>query len=188
LFPHFYIDGSFSWTANQASDLFTPTAFGGIVGPSFRWDILNYGRLTNNVRRNEARFEKAAFRYQQTVLNANKEVENALIAFQKSQERAERLKNAVVATKRSVELAIIQYREGAIDFERIFNLQNVLVRQELDLAAARAETSLSLIEVYRSLRGGWQVRLDTPLIEGEDLPPVEGIGKPPMPPKPPMAE
>jgi len=183
LFPHFYIDGSFSWTANQTTDLFTPTAFGGIVGPSFRWDILNYGRLTNNVRRNEARFEKAAFRYQQTVLNANKEVENALISFQKSQERAERLKNAVTATKRSVDLAVIQYREGAIDFERIFNLQNVLVRQELDLAAARAEISLSLIEVYRSLRGGWQIRLDSS--EGEDLPPVEGDGKHPMPPAPP---
>jgi NodT family efflux transporter outer membrane factor (OMF) lipoprotein len=183
LFPHFSIDGSFSWTANQASDLFTPTAFGGIVGPSFRWDILNYGRLTNNVRRNEARFEKAAFKYQQTVLNANKEVENALISFQKSQQRAERLKDAVAATKRSVELAVIQYREGAIDFERIFNLQNVLVRQELDLAAARAEISLSLIEVYRSLRGGWQIRLDTSDVE--ELPPVEGDGKPPMPP---MAE
>ncbi|MFN0021735.1 MAG: hypothetical protein ACKVP0_26100 [Pirellulaceae bacterium] len=121
--------------------------------------------------------------------NANKEVENALITFQKSQERAERLNSAVVATKRSVELAVIQYRAGTTDYERIFNLQNILVRQELDLAAARAEISLSLIEVYRSLRGGWQVRLDTPLVEGEVLPAVEGVLKPPVPePVPPVVE
>lgn len=183
MFPHFSIDGSFGWTANQGSDLFTGQAFGGNVGPSFRWDILNYGRLTNNVRRNEARFEKAAFRYQQTVLNANKEVENALISFQKSQERAARLKDAVIATKRSVELAMIQYREGAIDYERIFNLQNVLVRQELAHATSQAETSLSLIEVYRALRGGWQVRLDESNFEDVAPPALEGSEKLPMPPE-----
>ena len=96
------------------------------------------------------------------MLNANKEVEKALIAFLKAQERATELQGAVTATRRSVDLAVIQYREGAIDFERIFNLQNVLVRQQIDQARARAEISLALIEVYRALRGGWQIRLDMP--------------------------
>jgi hypothetical protein len=57
-------------------------------------------------------------------------------------------------------LALEQYKEGAIDFERIFNLQNVLVRQEIDLAESEATISLSLIEIYRALRGGWQIRID----------------------------
>ena len=125
----------------------------------FNWDILNYGRIRNNVRRYEARFQQAAIDYQQTVLNADKEVEKALIAFLKAQERAAELQGAVDATRKSVDLAVIQYREGAIDFERIFNLQNVLVRQQIDQARARAEISLSLIDVYRALRGGWQIRL-----------------------------
>ena len=162
LYPHFFIDGSFSWTANQVPDLFTGQAFGGVVGPSFRWDVLNYGRIRNNVRRYEARFQQVAINYQQTVLNADQEVEKALIAFLKAQERATELQGAVDATKRSVELALIQYKEGAIDFERIFNLQNVLVRQQIDQARSRAEISLSLIDVYRALRGGWQIRLDMP--------------------------
>ena len=162
LYPHFFIDGSFSWTANQLPDLFTGEAFGGIVGPSFSWDVLNYGRIRNNVRRYEARFQQAAFDYQQTVLNADKDVEKALIAFLKAQERAAELQGAADATRKSVDLAVIQYREGAIDFERIFNLQNVLVRQQIDQARARAEISLSLIEVYRALRGGWEIRLDMP--------------------------
>jgi NodT family efflux transporter outer membrane factor (OMF) lipoprotein len=160
LYPHFFLGGSFSWTANQVPNLFTGQAFGGIVGPSFNWDILNYGRIRNNVRRYDARFQQAAIDYQQTVLSADKEVEKALIAFLKSQERAAELQGAVDATRRSVDLAVIQYREGAIDFERIFNLQNVLVRQQIDQARARAEINLALIEVYRALRGGWQIRLD----------------------------
>jgi outer membrane protein TolC len=166
LYPHFSIDGSFSWTANEVPELFSGQSFGGIIGPSFRWDILNYGRLRNNINRQEARFQQAAFAYQQTVLKANKEVEQALVAFLKSQERAHELGLAVDATRKSVDLAVIQYREGAIDFERIFNLQNVLVRQQIDQARARAEISLALIEVYRALRGGWQVRLGGPMPQG----------------------
>jgi NodT family efflux transporter outer membrane factor (OMF) lipoprotein len=170
LYPHFSIDGGFNWTANQLPGIFGGQAFGGIIGPSFRWDILNYGRLTNNVQRYEARFQKAAIDYQQTVLNANREVENALVSFLRSRERAERLQAAVDATQRSVDLAVIQYREGAIDFDRIFNLQNVLVRQQIDQATARAEISYALIDIYRALRGGWQIRLDMPTTVSEPVP------------------
>lgn len=186
LYPHFYIDGSFSWTANQFPDMFSGQAFGGIIGPSFRWDILNYGRIRNNVRRQEARFQQAALDYQQTVLHANKEVEQALIAFLKAQERAAELQLAVNATRKSVDLAVIQYREGAIDFERIFNLQNVLVRQQIDQARSRAEISLALIEVYRALRGGWQIRLGPPTVVVENVPAgVQGAGAPPTELQPP---
>ena len=162
LYPHFFIDGSFSWTSRQVPELFTGQAFGGVVGPSFSWNILNYGRIRNNVRRYEARFQQAAFNYQQTVINADKEIEKAIVSFLKAQERASELQGAVNATRRSVDLALIQYKEGDISFERVFNLQNVLVRQQIDQARARAEISLSLIEVYRALRGGWQIRFNMP--------------------------
>jgi hypothetical protein len=75
---------------------------------------------------------------------------------------------------------MIQYREGAIDFNRIFNLQNVLVRLQIEQATARSEISLSLIDVYRALRGGWQIRLDEPtalseLVSGPDAPPATEV-------------
>ena len=130
------------------------------MGPSFRWDILNFGRIRSNVVRHEAQFQEAAIRYQQTVLNANKEVENALVDFLKSQERTERLREAVKATKESVGIAFKQYEEGAVDFQRIYNVQDVLVRQEIELVESEAAISLSLIEIYRALRGGWQLLSD----------------------------
>lgn len=164
LYPHFSIDGQFGWASSNASDLFTGQSFGGLISPSFHWNLLHYGRLQNNVSRHEARFQTAAFNYQQTVLKANNEVENALISFIKAQEQVEHLRGAVEATQKSVHLATVQYREGAITFERIFNLQNVLVRQQIDLASAQGEINLSLIDVHRALRGGWQIRLEE---EGE---------------------
>lgn len=164
LYPHFSIDGQFAWVSSNASNLFTGQSFGGLISPTFTWNLLNYGRLENNVSRYEARFQKAAFDYQQTVLKANNEVENALISFIKAQEQVERLRGAVEATQKSVSLATVQYREGAITFERIFNLQNVLVRQQIDLASAQGDINLSLIDVHRALRGGWQIRLEE---EGE---------------------
>ncbi len=186
LFPQFSIDGSFSWTSNDVSDLFTGKSFGGLAGPTFRWNILNYGRIRNNISREQSQFQQAALDYQQTVLQANREVENALISFLKSQERAAELQGAVEDTKRSVEIALTRYREGATTFERIYNLQNVLVRQQIEQARARAETTLALIEVYRALRGGWQIRLDRPsgppdLVSTgiEELPPVETHLSPP---------
>jgi NodT family efflux transporter outer membrane factor (OMF) lipoprotein len=159
LYPHFSIDGVFGWTASDASDLFRGTSFGGLISPTFRWNLLNYGRLRNNVSKYEARFQTAAFNYQQTVLKANNEVENALISFIKSQERAKQLQEASAATQKSVDLALIQYKEGSISFERIFNLQNVLIRQQIDLASAQGEINLALIDIHRALRGGWQIRL-----------------------------
>ena len=180
LFPRFSINGSFSWTSSQLPDLFTGQAFGGIIGPSFNWSILNYGRLMNAVRVQEALFQEFAINYQQTVLTANKEVEDALISFLKSQERTDRLQGAVESTKRSVELATTQYREGAVDFERVYNLQKDLVRQQIDLTNSRADINLSLIAIYRALRGGWQIRLNTPPLAPMPmpLPPVEEVETP----------
>jgi NodT family efflux transporter outer membrane factor (OMF) lipoprotein len=190
LFPEFTIDGSFSWSASQLPDLFTPEAFGGLIGPSFRWRILNYGRINNNIRVQEARFQQRAVNYQQTVLRANKEVEDALVAFLKSQARAQRLAAAVAATEESVQLALVQYREGAISFERIFNLQTTLVRQQDSLAASQADIALSLIQVYKALRGGWQIRLAPPMAPNLAMPltppplNVEELQRPPQAPQP----
>lgn len=178
LFPEFTIDGSFNWTASQFPDLFTPAAFGGSIGPSFRWRILNYGRLVNNIRVQEARFQQLAVQYQNTVLEANAEVENALVTFFKAQQRANRLEEATRETEESVRLATTQYREGAVDFERVFNLQNVLVRQQDNLALARGEIALALIDVYRAIGGGWQLRLERPPVLPVLLPPVEEVSRP----------
>ena len=84
LYPRFSIDGSIGVSAEDFEDVFkTPGAMTGFIGPSFRWDILNYGRIGNNVAAQEARFRESVANYQESVLRANREAEDAIIAFLK---------------------------------------------------------------------------------------------------------
>src|SRR5271157_1117448 len=65
-----------------------PMALEGNIGPTFQWNILNYGRIVNNVRLQDARFQELVAAFQSTVLTAAQEVENGLVTFLQAQERA----------------------------------------------------------------------------------------------------
>lgn len=162
LFPIFTIDGSIHWQSNDFSDLLSSGTNAGMIQPGFRWNILNYGRIVNNVAVHDARFQQAVVSYRQTVLEANREVEDAVADFLSSRDRAEELRKTVAATKESLALAQVHYNEGWIDFDRVNNLQQDLVPQQDDFVAARADVALALIRVYRTLGGGWQLRYQRP--------------------------
>ncbi len=159
LFPAFTINGSLNWQSKKFANLFTSAANAGSIGPAFNWNVLHYGRIRNNIQFQDARFQELAINYQQTVLNANVETEDAIVCFLQSQQQAKALGEAVQATVESVEIVMSQYREGAVDFNRVFNLQSALVQQQDRLAIAEADVASSLIRIYKSLGGGWQIRL-----------------------------
>ena len=77
LYPHLAITGTVYLDAAKFKDLLNSNSFGGSVGPSFNWNVLNYGRLVNGIRVQDAKFQQLVFKYQNTVLSANAEVENA---------------------------------------------------------------------------------------------------------------
>jgi outer membrane protein TolC len=117
---------------------------------------LNYGRIANNVKVQDARFEQRVLQYQKTVLNAGRETEDSLIGFVETQVQARSLERGVQAAERSVELVLAQYRDGRVDFNRVFTTESQLVAQQDQLAAAQGNIALNLIAVYRSLGGGWR--------------------------------
>lgn len=158
LYPEFHILGTISWHANDFGSMFNSAANAGVVGPSFNWKILNYGRIANNIRGQTARFQEFVFLYQQSVLRANEEAENAIVAYLESQLMADALQKSVRALERANEVALVQYRNGEVNFNRIAYLQRELVSEQDNLASAQAEVSLSLIQIYRALGGGWQIR------------------------------
>ncbi|MCE5267066.1 MAG: efflux transporter outer membrane subunit [Planctomycetaceae bacterium] len=159
LYPHFSINGTIFLDSMKAENLFNANSFAGNVGPSFRWNILNYGRLVNGIRVQEARFQQLAVQYQNTVLQANAEAENSIIAFIKAQQQVQSLGKSVDASRESVELVSAQYREGTVDFNRVFNVQQSLTQQEDQLAVAEGSVAQFLIQLYRALGGGWEIRL-----------------------------
>lgn len=139
-------------------DLFTADSFVGFLGLDVNVPFLNYGRIRGNVRVEDARFEQSVAAFQESVLRAAAEVEAGLTSFLRAREQAAFLQESVTSAQRSVELSLIQYRNGAVDFIRVNDAQTVLVTREDTLVAARASVAFGAIEAYRALGGGWESR------------------------------
>jgi NodT family efflux transporter outer membrane factor (OMF) lipoprotein len=156
--PHFALVGSINLGSKDLDDLFKGDSFEGFGGPSFRWAILNYGRIANNVRVQDARYQQLVNAYENSVLVAQAETESALAGFVGARSQIALRTAGVVAATRALELANLQYREGAIDYLRVLNAQSRLLASEDRLVTTRGEAALQLIAVYRALGGGWQLR------------------------------
>jgi NodT family efflux transporter outer membrane factor (OMF) lipoprotein len=160
LYPSLQLLGFVGYTSNSSGTLFTSPSFTGIIAPVLQWKIFNYYKIRNNVRKQEALLDARLTDYQQTVLKAHGEVEDALVGFVNSGKQAARLDESVAAARISVDLVLGQYREGKVDFNRVQNAQTMLVKQQDQLAVANMESILSLIRVYRGLAGGWEAFCD----------------------------
>jgi NodT family efflux transporter outer membrane factor (OMF) lipoprotein len=171
LYPHFAINGSIGVDAQYFGGLFhSPGAIAGSIGPSFQWNILNYGRLENATVGQEARFREFISRYQETVLDANRDAEDALVAFAKSKERTVFLSESVAAAERTVQITYDQYRAGTVDFTPVFLFEATLTQQQDSLAQAQGDIALSLVSLYRALGGGWEARMKPEGIVGPRVP------------------
>jgi NodT family efflux transporter outer membrane factor (OMF) lipoprotein len=167
LFPRFALFGTISVAAQDFDDLFKGDSFENFGGPSFRWAILNYGRIQSNIRVQDARFQALIGDYENTVLRAQGEVENAIAAYLGTQRQVTSLTGSVTSAARAVELAEFQYREGAVDYTRVLNTQQFLVTEQDRLVTTRGSVVLNLVALYKALGGGWELRV------GKDLVPQE---------------
>ena len=169
LYPHFGIGGSIGTSVSTAgtlefSDLFSAETIGyGLFG-FFQWNIFNYGRLKNNVRLQDAIFQQLLEDYREIVLQAQGEVENAIVAFLKSRRKLTAYELAARSAKLAVDISTVQYMDGLVDFNTVLSTLNSLTRQQDLLAAAQGAVATNLVDVYRSLGGGWEIRqAKTPL-------------------------
>jgi outer membrane protein TolC len=156
-YPHISINGSIGYSAANFKDLFREKAMTGNVGPSFTWNILNYGRLVNNVRLQDAKFQELVANYQNTVLTANEDVENGLVTFLRAQERTKMQAASVADAEKAVTLVTARYAQGVGDLTVVTLLQQNLVPLQDTLAQAQGEIATGLIQVYRAMGGGWEI-------------------------------
>jgi NodT family efflux transporter outer membrane factor (OMF) lipoprotein len=172
LYPAFSLTGMFGFLSTNVNDFKLSNMFDWNsrtfqFGPSVQWNMFNYGRITNNVRMQDARFQQLLIAYQNTVLKAHKEVEDALVAFLKAQERVEFLTRSAAAAKTAFDLAVEQYREGLKDFTTVLIAQQALLNEQDNLTVTLGNLSSNLVGVYRGLGGGWEIR------QGKELVPPE---------------
>jgi NodT family efflux transporter outer membrane factor (OMF) lipoprotein len=176
LYPMFTINGTLGYQAMNYPDLLTSNALNSTIGPAFQWNILNYNRIRNNVRAQDAKFQALVAVYQNTVLRANAEVENGLVAFLRAQERARLLDQSVASAQQAVDIVFKEYRVGTVDFNRVALIEQNLVQQQDLQASSHGEIVQGLIEVYRALGGGWEL----PSAAGQSTP-VAPLPTPPNP-------
>ena len=157
-YPHISIDGTLDYQANRFKNLFSGKALSGSVGPVFNWEILQYGRLLNNVRLQDASFLELVEAYKQSVLTANQEAENGLVTFLRAQERSQFQQKSVDAGKEAVSIVQEQWKAGTVEFTRVAQLLQNQVVLEDTLAQVQGEIATGLISVYTALGGGWELR------------------------------
>ncbi len=163
LFPAFSLTGAFGTVAgssdnNRVGDVFSARGIQFAFGPSFTWPILNYGQITNNVRVQDARLQTLLIEYQNTVLKAQQQVENGLSGFLEGRPQVDFLRRSVAAANNALRVALDQYLLGTRDFTTVLTAEQNLYQAQSSLATASGNLSTSLITVYRSLGGGWQIR------------------------------
>jgi NodT family efflux transporter outer membrane factor (OMF) lipoprotein len=177
LFPHFTLIGSIGLQASESSltrngsssfsDLFDSDSMTYFAGPSLTWDLFNYGRIKNQVRVQDARLQQLVTNYQNTVLRAAQETEDAMIGFLKKQQEALYLTDAVTASKRSVDISLLQYGEGLTDYQRVLDAQRGLSIDQDALASIQGSVVLNLVSMYKALGGGWQLTADREFVKPE---------------------
>ena len=158
LYPAFSIGGSIGSTAMKTGDLFTSDSGTWNLFGAFQWNILNYGRLRSNVRLQDALFQQLLVDYQNTVLSAQGDVENAIVAYLKSYQQLASYQLAADASKRSVAASTAQYQNGLIGFNTVISTLSADAQQQDVLTSTRGTVATNLVQVYRALGGGWEIR------------------------------
>ena len=155
LFPRFTISGSAGLQSTDFSSWLTRNSRFWSFGPSASWNLFSSGRTLANIEQQRAVEEETLAFYQQTVLTALQEVENALIASTKEEEHRVELSRAVMYNEKAVDLATRLYTQGQTDFLSVLDAQRSLFLTEDQLAASTGTVLTNLVALYKALGGGW---------------------------------
>jgi NodT family efflux transporter outer membrane factor (OMF) lipoprotein len=166
LYPAISITGTFGGAASTANghNLGQVVSSRGITyaaGPSFQWNILNYGQITNNVRLQDAKLQQLSVDYQNSVLKAQQQVDDGISAFLQSRVQVGYLRRSAEAARGALRIATEQYEQGATDFTTVLIAEQNLFQAESNVATALANVALGATAIYRALGGGWQIREDS---------------------------
>src|SRR5271167_103560 len=169
LYPAFSLLGTFGTSASTVSKSKLKRVFEGsgitfAFGPSFQWNILNYGQITNQVRVEDADLQTLLVNYQNAVLQAQQQVENGLTSFLQGREQVDLLRESVAAAKGALGIALLEYNLGTVPFTTVLVMEQNLYTAQNDLAMAEGTVSTGLASVYEALGGGWQIRADNEFV------------------------
>jgi NodT family efflux transporter outer membrane factor (OMF) lipoprotein len=155
LYPRLTLLGSFSFDATSSGSWFGAASQALSLGPQLRWNLFDGGSIRSNIRVQDALAEQALVRYEQAVLEAVEEVENALASYLHESDRLDALRRSTAAALQAVELVKTLYLIGLVDFQNLLDQERSLFEEQDNLATSEGRVTQNLIQVYRTLGGGW---------------------------------
>jgi outer membrane protein TolC len=154
-FPQFSVNGSFGFQGVAIGQMTQWAAQTWSWGPTVNWPILAGGRIDAQIELQKAVLEGDIYAYKNTVLTAMQEVETAIMAFNKEQERREALHEVVDHYQQAYNLSQSLYDNGSTEFINVLTAELSLFSSQNQLATSEANISTDLIAVYKALGGGW---------------------------------
>jgi outer membrane protein, multidrug efflux system len=156
-FPRISLSGLLGLNSNRASDLFTSGAGVYSLGASLTWTAVDFGRITARVQASEARANRSLLVYEQTVLNALEETENALSSYTRNAQQAAELTTAARSAQEAATIARNRLSAGSNDQLSVLDAERQLLAARDQLVQVDTTTAVALVDIYRALGGGWQV-------------------------------
>jgi outer membrane protein TolC len=152
-YPSVSLLGSIGYSGSSEDS--TPDSGLLTVGPGLTWNLFDHGKIANNVRLQDARLQQLIEQYQNTVLSAAREIDDAAIGIVKTRQQQKILTLSVTASQRALTLANSRYREGYSSFQRVLDAQRAVFAQTEQEVINQGNHISSVIDLYKSLGGGW---------------------------------
>jgi len=171
LYPSFSLDGMFSYlnasVSYEGGNTFKFEGSNTSGGAGFTLPIFYRGAIVDQVRVQDAAFQQAVLNYQNTVLQAQAEVEDALSTIATSRSRTESLRKALSSARQAAKLAVDLYESGQSDYSNVIVAQQALLSVQSDYTQSRTDTLLGYVQAFKALGGGWDGSMKVPKLPNE---------------------
>lgn len=164
-FPKISLVGAFGGESFKLSEIFNESSRAWRIGGEFMQTIFSGGRLIGQLDSSLAVYRELLYNYEQTILEAFKEVSNALISYKNSKELVEVEKKRVAAVAEYLKLAWLRYYDGQTDYLTVLDAERQLFSAQIDLTKAQADVFLSLVSIYKAVGGGWVWEADACIVK-----------------------
>ncbi len=155
-YPKFSLTGDFGLDSTQFRHLFEWENRYFLIYPNVDWRLFDFGRTAAEVDQEKERHQQTLLAYQNAVLGALREVEDALVAYTNEQDHQNALAAAVDSAKESVEISRDEYKQGVIDFLPVLDAQRQFLVAQDELAQSDQALSTNLVALYKAIGGGWR--------------------------------
>ena len=157
MFPRIALTGQYGLESSVLSD-FLKSPYG-LLGANLLTPIFNSGKNIAKYKAQKAVYEQACYGYEKSVLNAFKEVNNAIVNFNKMKEAYESKRKLEQASKSYVELAQLQYFNGIINYLDVLDAQRGYFDAQIGLSNAIRDEQIAIVRLYKALGGGWDTNV-----------------------------